>query len=66
LINGLEVLLADEPTGELDQETTQDIIKTLTRLNREDGITILLVTHNQELAQHAKLTLKMRGGKLTH
>jgi putative ABC transport system ATP-binding protein len=64
LINDPEVLLADEPTGELDQETSQDIIRILTKLNREDGITILLVTHNQELAQNAKLILKMRGGKL--
>jgi putative ABC transport system ATP-binding protein len=64
LINDPEVLLADEPTGELDQETSQDIIRILKKLNQEDGITILLVTHNQELAQNAKNILTMRGGKL--
>ena len=64
LINGPEVLLADEPTGELDQETSQDIIRILKKLNREDGITILLVTHNQELAQNAKAIVKLRGGRL--
>ncbi len=64
LSNSPELLLADEPTGELDQETTGDIIRILTRLNREDGITIMLVTHNQELAGSAHRVLKMRGGKL--
>lgn len=64
LINDPEVLLADEPTGELDQETGRDIIRILKKLNQEDGITILLVTHNQELAENAKVILKMRGGKL--
>lgn len=64
LINDPEVLLADEPTGELDQETSQDIIRILKKLNQEDGITIMLVTHNQELAQNAKSILKMRGGRL--
>lgn len=63
LINDPEILLADEPTGELDQETSQDIIRILKKLNQADGITILLVTHNQELAQNAKVILKMRGGK---
>jgi putative ABC transport system ATP-binding protein len=64
LINDPEVLLADEPTGELDQETSQDIIRILKKLNQEDGITILLVTHNQELAQNAKAIIKLRNGKL--
>jgi putative ABC transport system ATP-binding protein len=64
LINCPEVLLADEPTGELDQETSQDIIRILKKLNQEDGITIMLVTHNQELAQNAKSIIKMRAGKL--
>jgi len=64
LINDPEILLADEPTGELDEETSQEIIKILKKLNQADGITTLIVTHNQELAQSAKVILKMRGGKL--
>jgi putative ABC transport system ATP-binding protein len=64
LINSPDILLADEPTGELDDETSQDITRIFMKLNREEGLTILLVTHNQELAQNANTILKMKGGKL--
>ncbi len=64
LINEPEVLLADEPTGELDQETSQEIVRIITKLNRERGITTMMVTHNLELAGNAKRVLTMRGGKI--
>ena len=65
LINNPEVLLADEPTGELDSETSQDIIRILKKLNQEDGITIMLVTHNQELARQASRMCEMRDGRIS-
>lgn len=48
------VLLADEPTGNLDSHTSHDIMKLLTDLNESKGITVLMVTHEQEMADYAK------------
>jgi len=64
LINCPEILLADEPTGDLDQASSREIMEILKRMNRDEGLTVLLVTHNQELAQEAHIRLKMRDGKL--
>jgi lipoprotein-releasing system ATP-binding protein len=50
LANGPQILLADEPTGNLDEETGQRVYELLLRLNRERGLTMLLVTHNPRLA----------------
>jgi putative ABC transport system ATP-binding protein len=64
LVGSPAVLLADEPTGALDTRTSEEIMQILTRLNREQGITIVLVTHEPEIAAHARRTLVMRDGLL--
>ena len=58
------ILLADEPTGALDSKTSVEIMGILQRLNREQGLTIILVTHEQEIASYAQRTLVMRDGLL--
>jgi lipoprotein-releasing system ATP-binding protein len=58
------VLLADEPTGNLDAETGGQIIRLLKELNRQDGVTIVMVTHNLEIAMGTDRVLKMAAGRL--
>jgi putative ABC transport system ATP-binding protein len=58
------VMLADEPTGALDSKTSAEIIGILQRLNREQGLTIILVTHEADVAAHAQRVLTVRDGKL--
>ncbi|OGD27981.1 MAG: ABC transporter ATP-binding protein [Candidatus Aminicenantes bacterium RBG_13_63_10] len=64
LVNDPEIILADEPTGNLDTARSREIGRTLERLNREKGLTILLVTHNLELARSAQRVLELRDGRL--
>lgn len=64
LINKPALLLADEPTGNLDSKTSNDIMSLLKRLNEEEGLTIILITHEQEVADVAKRRLVLRDGKL--
>jgi len=59
-----KILFADEPTGNLDEENADHIKELLFGLNKESGTTLVLVTHNLELAQRTQRILKMRGGKL--
>ncbi|GBD35365.1 Lipoprotein-releasing system ATP-binding protein LolD [bacterium HR36] len=66
LINGPRLLLADEPTGNLDPEAAREIAELLHDLNRRDGLTIIMVTHNWELAQQAERVLRLAEGKLTN
>jgi putative ABC transport system ATP-binding protein len=63
-INQPKILFADEPTGNLDAETARGIIELLFELNASRGTTLVLVTHDRELAGHAKRTLRLRGGRL--
>ena len=58
------VLLADEPTGALDSKTSVEIMAILQRLNREQGLTVVLVTHEAEIAAYAQRVLVMRDGLL--
>ena len=58
------VLLADEPTGALDSKTSVEIMRILQRLNTEQGLTVVLVTHEQEIAEYARRVLTMRDGLL--
>lgn len=58
-INDPELILADEPTGDLDEETESEMMRFFKRMNEERGITFLLVTHNTELARQTKRQLKM-------
>jgi putative ABC transport system ATP-binding protein len=62
LINHPPLLFADEPTGNLDSRTSEEILQMFTRLNREDGITIILVTHAMEVADHANRAIRIRDG----
>jgi lipoprotein-releasing system ATP-binding protein len=58
------VLLADEPTGNLDRVTGQNVAQLLWDLNQNTGIALVMVTHNQEIAQRAQRTLELKDGKL--
>ena len=64
LVNRPTILLADEPTGNLDSRTSVEIMDILQRLNEEEGLTVVLVTHEQDIAQYAKRALEFRDGKL--
>ena len=58
------LLLADEPTGNLDTETGLDILKLLTNLNQDDGLTILMITHDDSIAESADRCHRMQDGQL--
>ncbi|MGO8843478.1 MAG: ABC transporter permease [Methyloceanibacter sp.] len=64
LINAPSLLLADEPTGNLDTRTSHEIMETLLSLNREQGVTILLVTHEADIAAYADRIVTMRDGEI--
>src|ERR1700680_2072939 len=64
LVNRPSILLADEPTGNLDSRTSVEIMDILQNLNREHGLTIVLVTHEPDIAKFAKRTIEFRDGKL--
>ena len=63
IVNRPKVLIADEPTGNLDPETSKEIINVLMRINEEQGTTVLVVTHDQKIVQeHKKRTILMEDG----
>lgn len=64
LVNRPKVLLADEPTGNLDAANGGDIVRLLGDLNRQEGLTIIMVTHNLELAAQAHRLVRMSEGRL--
>jgi len=59
-----KILFADEPTGNLDEENAHHITELLFGMNKEQGTTLVLVTHNLELAMRTRRILRMRGGRL--
>ncbi|MBI4616762.1 MAG: ABC transporter ATP-binding protein [Planctomycetes bacterium] len=63
-MNSPAVILADEPTGELDSKTGLEVLATIRRMNAEQGTTVVLVTHNQELLAPGDRVLSMRDGKI--
>jgi ABC-type lipoprotein export system ATPase subunit len=65
LVNQPAILMADEPTGNLDSRTSKEIIDLLRDLNATRGITIILVTHDQDIARHAKRWLVLHDGEVT-
>ena len=64
LVNRPAILLADEPTGNLDSRTSVEIMDILQRLNMEYGLTVVLVTHEPDIAQYAKRIMEFRDGKI--
>ena len=59
------ILLADEPTGNLDSERSHDIMRLLQRLNRERGITVIMVTHEADMAEYADRIIRFADGKIS-
>jgi putative ABC transport system ATP-binding protein len=66
LVSDPDILVCDEPTGDLDRNTATEILDLLQILNRDHGKTILMVTHDPVAAEFAKRTLHLDKGKLTH
>lgn len=64
LVNNPSLILADEPTGNLDSKTGELVLETFARLNKEEGHTIILITHEREVAEYANRVLTIRDGLL--
>ena len=62
LINKPAIILADEPTGNLDSHMSQEIMSIFTELNRQDGITIIMITHEHDIAKYAQRIIYLRDG----
>jgi ABC-type lipoprotein export system ATPase subunit len=62
LINRPDLLLADEPTGNLDSHTSEDVLRMFQQLNQEEGITIIIVTHDPNVARHARRIIGISDG----
>jgi putative ABC transport system ATP-binding protein len=64
LINNPSIVLADEPTGNLDTRTSVEVMEIFQRLNEEQGITVILITHEHDIADYAKRVISFRDGKI--
>ncbi len=64
-INSPDIILADEPTGDLDEETEKEVIRLFHRMNEEKGITFIVVTHDREIANRARRQFKMNNGVIS-
>src|SRR5258705_5174718 len=64
LVNNPALILADEPTGNLDSRTSVEVMEIFQRLNRERGITLVLVTHELDIAQYAQRVVAFKDGKI--
>jgi len=64
LVNDPQIILCDEPTGNLDKDSQDKVMQLFNRLNKDMKKTVVMVTHNQEIAKEAQKTLYMRGGEL--
>ena len=65
LVNNPDILLADEPTGNLDSTATEEIISIFKDLNENEGITVIMVTHEEEIAGQAQRIISMKDGLIT-
>ena len=65
LVNDPKLILADEPTGALDSRTSVEVMEIFQRLNRERGITLVLVTHEQDIAAYADRVVVFKDGRIT-
>ncbi len=63
-VTGPSILMADEPTGNLDTRTSKEIMELFRELNAKKGITVILVTHDQEIARNAKRVVVLRDGEV--
>jgi putative ABC transport system ATP-binding protein len=64
LVNNPSIVLADEPTGNLDSRTSVEIMEIFQRLNQENGLTVVIVTHEPDIARYVKRALEFRDGRL--
>ncbi|MDO4271526.1 MAG: ABC transporter ATP-binding protein [Candidatus Saccharibacteria bacterium] len=65
LANKPSIILADEPTGNLDEETGKKVLDLLRNLSKEENVTIIVVTHDMDIARHSDYYYRLKGGKLT-
>ncbi|SFW29675.1 ABC transporter ATP-binding protein [Nitrosovibrio sp. Nv17] len=66
LVNNPPLILADEPTGNLDTQTSHEIMAIFEQLNREEGITVVLVTHEDDIAARARRLIRLQDGRVVH
>ena len=66
LANPPPLILADEPTGNLDTQTSEEIMALFSRLNAEHGITLILVTHEADVARYARRLVRFKDGRIVH
>ena len=64
LANEPSILLADEPTGNLDSRTSREVMELFRQLNEQDGLTVIVVTHDQDVARHARRAIVIRDGQV--
>jgi len=66
LVNQPKLLLADEPTGNLDTKTSKEIMALFSELNQREGITIVLITHEQDIAAYANRLIRLADGSIVY
>lgn len=64
LLNHPKIILCDEPTGNLDRKTGEQILDLFAQLNREDGITVFIITHEEHVAQATRRTVRLESGRM--
>jgi ABC-type lipoprotein export system ATPase subunit len=64
LVNQPSILMGDEPTGNLDSKTSRDVIGMFRQLNKENHLTVIIVTHDQNIARHADRTVVLWDGEI--
>ncbi len=65
LVNGAPIILADEPTGNLDTKTSAEIMELFVKLNRDENITVILVTHEADIAAYSRRIIRFLDGRIT-